>query len=182
MPRPLTHRTPAPLLPMAPIPPPPMAHTPATRPTQASQVTPVAHLEDPHPLATLAAPLLAILPPQDMARHLATILPSREAIKDTATRAHLGEDIILRGTWDRQVDLEVILLRDLEVLPALVAPLEDQEAIPRMTPAMDPRLAKEGHLHLGLLHHKMTRKKLKIMIHQTDRIFYFVTIRSSPVS
>ena len=118
-----------------------------------------------------------------MARLLAIILPSKEAIKDTATRARLEEVTILLGTWDPRVVLEVILPRDQEVLPALVAPLEDQEATPRMTLAMDPLLAKEGHLHLELLHHKMTRSKLKIMIHhQTDRIFYFVTIRTSFVS
>ena len=118
-----------------------------------------------------------------MARHPATILPSKEAIKDTATRDHLEEVTILRDTWDPRVGLEVILPRDQEVLPVLVAPLEDQEATPRMTLAMDPLLAKEGRLHLGLLNHKMTRSKLKIMIHlQTDRIFYFVTIRTSFVS
>ena len=96
-----------------------------------------------------------------MARHLVTILPSKEAIKDTATKAHQEEDIILRGIWDRQVDLEVLILRDPEVRLVLVDHLEDQEAIPHMTLAMDPHLAKEGRPSQGLLHHKMSRNKLK---------------------
>ena len=107
-----------------------------------------------------------------MARHLATILLSKEAIKDTATKAHQEEDIILRGTWDRQVDPEVLTLQVPEVRPGLVDRPEDPEAIPRMTLAMAPRLAREGRLCLGLLHHKMSRSKLRIMTRLAE---YFVT-------
>ena len=90
----------------------------------------------------------------------AIILPSKEAIKDMATRAHQEEDTILRGTWGRQVDPEVLTPQVLGVRPGLVDRPEDPEAIPRMTLAMVPRLDREGRLRLGLLHHKMTRIKL----------------------
>lgn len=105
----------------------------------------------------LSVPLLTFW--QVMAHPLATILPSKEAIKDMATKAHQEEDITLQGTWGRQVDPEVLTPQVQEVPPGLVDRPEDPEAIPRMTLAMAPRLDREGRLRLGLLHHKMSRNK-----------------------
>ena len=91
-----------------------------------------------------------------MVRRPVTILLSREVTKDMDTKAHLVEDIILHGTWDRRVDLVVLIPRDLEDRPGL----EGLEDIPRTTPATDPRLVQEGLLSPGLLHHKMSNDKI----------------------
>ena len=114
-----------------------------------------------------------------MARHLATILPSKEAIKDTATKVHLEEDITLQGTWDRLVDLEVLILRVPEVRPVQVVHPGDQEAIPRMTLAMDRRLAREGPLSLELPHHKMLERQVD---KHDSTIYSSILDRSSLVS
>merc|ERR1719418_432287 len=112
-----------------------MAHTQATLPTQASPATQEVPLAAaPHLLDIQVDPLLAIPHLQGMVRRPVTILLSREVTKDMDTKAHLVEDIILHGTWDRRVDL-------------VDRPgLEGLEDIPRTTPATDPRLVQEGLL------------------------------------